>query len=84
MTVRNLSAGGVLLAADGHDLAGFAVGTRLEVTLFAPGRPQARLLLRAEVVRHEPLGMALRWGQDGSAFVDVVSWLSAIPATSGE
>jgi hypothetical protein len=81
LTVRNLSAGGVLLALDGHDASSIRIGSRHQVALFTPGDRDRQLVLDGEVVRHEPGAIALRWAQDGTALVEVISWLAEV---SGE
>jgi hypothetical protein len=78
LTVRNISAGGVLLAADGHDLSALAVGSRHDVALFTPDDRSRQLLLQGEVVRHETDAIALRWAQDGTAMVEVIAWLAEL------
>jgi PilZ domain-containing protein len=78
LTVRNLSVGGVLLSADGHDLTQFPMGTRHEVSVFTPDETASRLVLTGEVVRHDAGGMALRWDPDGAALVRLVTWLETI------
>jgi hypothetical protein len=78
LTVRNVSAGGALLSADGHDISVFPVGSRHSVALFTPGDDGRLLVLSGEVVRHQPDAMALRWDQDGTAFVALVDWLAEI------
>jgi hypothetical protein len=63
LPARNLSLGGVSLAADGHDLSHFGDGTVIDVLIFdaldentEPVRASARIL------RHDPDGsMALMW-----------------------
>ena len=58
----NISLGGVYLAADGHDLTGIALGSRLDVQVFdALDEHKRPVRLDAEVVRHDAQGMALRW-----------------------
>ena len=60
---RNLSLGGVSLAADGHDLSHFDNGTVIDVLIFdALDENTAPVRASARVVRHDPDGsMALMW-----------------------
>lgn len=58
----NISLGGVYLAADGHDLTGLALGSRLDVQVFdALDEHKQPVRLDAEVVRFDAQGMALKW-----------------------
>ena len=58
----NISLGGVYLAADGHDLTGVALGSRLDVQVFdALDETKRPVRLNAEVVRFDDQGIALRW-----------------------
>jgi hypothetical protein len=62
LPARNISLGGVYIAADGHDLTGFALGAELELLVFDAldeGHEPVRLM--GQVVRHDDLGMALMW-----------------------
>lgn len=58
----NISLGGVYLAADGHDLTGLALGSRLDVQVFdALDETKQPVRLAAQVVRFDDQGIALRW-----------------------
>ena len=67
LTVRNISLGGVFVLHDGHDLSAYAVGSRHELTIFTPDDLEKELVVRGQVVRHEPDGMALRWREDDTS-----------------
>jgi hypothetical protein len=62
LPARNISLGGVYLARDGNNLRQFAAGEVVEVMLFDASdesRPPVRAT--AQIVRHDPNGMALTW-----------------------
>jgi hypothetical protein len=62
LPARNISLGGVYLARDGNNLKSFAPGEHVEVMLFDAtdeSRPPVRA--SAQVIRHDPNGMALTW-----------------------
>jgi hypothetical protein len=62
LPARNISLGGVYLAADGHDLSGIAVGSRIDVQVFdALDEGKQPVRLDARVVRCDERGMALQW-----------------------
>jgi hypothetical protein len=65
LPARNLSLGGVFLGNDGHDLKRFRIGMTLEVLVF-DGVDEEKPPVRstAQVVRHQPDGMALMWQSD--------------------
>src|SRR5438067_1271656 len=66
LSVRNLSAGGLAVASDGHDLSAFAVGSCHELLVFdAADEQQPTLRAVATVVWRDGLGMGLSWtGKD--------------------
>jgi hypothetical protein len=80
MTVRNISLGGVFVRHDGHGLSSFPVGSRHELTIFTPDDLEKELLVRGQVVRHEPDGMAFKWREDDTS----AHRLSALVARSGK
>jgi hypothetical protein len=62
LPARNISLGGLYLARDGNDLRSFTAGEQVEVMLFDAtdeSRPPVRA--SAQVIRHDPNGMALTW-----------------------
>ena len=63
LPARNLSLGGVSLAADGHDLSHFDNGSVIEVLIFDAFDEHAEpVRSSARVLRHDPDGsMALMW-----------------------
>jgi hypothetical protein len=62
LTTRNLSLGGLLLAAEGHDLSGFPVGSNVDVQLFTTADQQRPTVCGpARIVRHEKDAVALAW-----------------------
>lgn len=62
LPARNLSLGGVSLAADGHDLSSFADGRSFEVMIFdAVDEANPPVRAPAKVIRHDADGMALMW-----------------------
>ena len=67
LTVRNISMGGVFVLHDGHDLSKFTLGSRHELTIFTPSDVDKQLLVRGQVVRHDPDGMALKWREDDTS-----------------
>ncbi len=66
LSVRDISIGGIAVAADGLDLTVFRVGSCHELLVFDAADdslPTVRAI--ASVVRHDALGMALTWtGRD--------------------
>jgi hypothetical protein len=75
LTVRNISLGGVYVFRDGHDLSGFAVGSRHELTIFTPGDTEKQLVVRGQVVRHDENGMALKWREDDTSAMRLAALL---------
>ena len=71
LPVRNISRGGVLVGDAGEDLAAFALGELLSVTIVdASGDIDAAAHVDGRVVRHDAGGMALSWDDsDGVAVV---------------
>jgi PilZ domain len=62
LPARNLSLGGVSLAADGHDLGRFEVGSIIDVLIFdAVDESTAPVRSPARVLRHDADSMALMW-----------------------
>jgi hypothetical protein len=62
LPARNISLGGVFLAADGHDLGALQVGGVLEVQVFnALDESHRPVRLHARVLRHDANSMALMW-----------------------
>jgi PilZ domain-containing protein len=62
LPARNISLGGVYLAADGHDLGALEVGMEIEVLVFdALDESRRPVRLVGEVVRLEEHGVALMW-----------------------
>jgi hypothetical protein len=63
LPARNISLGGMYLAADGNDLSLLKVGEEVGVTLFdALNEAQPYVRGQAQVVRHEgKAGLALSW-----------------------
>jgi hypothetical protein len=63
LPARNLSLGGVSLAADGYDLSRFEHGMVIDVLIFdALDETTAPVRSSARVLRHDPNGsMALMW-----------------------
>jgi hypothetical protein len=62
LPARNLSLGGVSLAADGHDLTRFHVGSIIDVLIFdAVDESTPPVRAPARVQRHDPDSMALMW-----------------------
>jgi hypothetical protein len=58
----NISLGGCYLAADGHDLGMFEIGSQLEVAVFdALNEEKKPVRLEAEIMRIDDEGMALMW-----------------------
>lgn len=80
LPARNISLGGVHLAADGHDLGGFPEGHQLDVLVFdALDESHRPVRLRAVVMRHDADGMALMWSSsDSSAAVELARLLDAM------
>lgn len=78
LPARNISLGGVYLAADGHDLAAFGDGTEVEVQVFdALDEGSRAVRLTAKVVRHDEGGMALMWAGDEAATAEALAPLLA-------
>jgi hypothetical protein len=79
LRVRNISVTGVLLWADGRNLAQFPVGSDQDVVIFNPDDPSLQVSLRARVVRHDvPLrSIALIW-KDAEAIADVGRLLNVL------
>ena len=62
LPARNISLGGVYLAADGHDLGALEVGMEIEVLVFdALDESRRPVRLVGEVVRLEEHGVVLMW-----------------------
>ncbi len=62
LPARNISLGGLYLEADGNDLSQIAPGEIVEIMLFDAideGRVEVRA--DAQVLRHQPDGIALTW-----------------------
>jgi hypothetical protein len=73
----NISLGGVFLAADGHDLSGLALGEEIDVQVFDARKPPVRL--HAEVMRHDPTGMALQWtSADSQSALELAKLLNSM------
>jgi len=73
LPARNISLGGIYLAADGHDLGLLTVGLALEVLVFdALDETRRPVRLVGEVVRLDGDGVALMWsGSDPDAALDL-------------
>jgi hypothetical protein len=80
LPARNLSLGGVSLAADGNDLSRFAVGAEVSVDVFDLSdetRPPVRA--PAVVLRHERGAVALMWrGEDPRVARDLALLLEVL------
>ena len=62
LPARNISLGGVYLAADGHDLGALELGMEIEVLVFdALDESRKPVRLVGEVVRLDEHGVALMW-----------------------
>jgi hypothetical protein len=80
LPARNLSLGGVLLAADGNDLGRFAVGDVLPVQIIditdGTRRP---VRATARIMRHDADAMALMWtGDNPRTTVELAALLEAL------
>jgi hypothetical protein len=65
LPARNLSLGGIYLNSDGNDLSAFAAGSLVELLLFdAADESRPPLAARAQVVRRDSDGVALKWRED--------------------
>lgn len=80
LPARNISLGGVFLAADGHDLGNLAPATVLDVLVFdALDESNRPVRLHAEVVRRERDGVALMWtSDDPNAAIELARLLDAM------
>lgn len=80
LPARNISLGGVYLAADGHDLSGFELGTETEVLVFdALNEKKRPVKLTGQVVRQDDAGMALMWtATDSDAALALAKLLDAM------
>ncbi len=68
LPARNISLGGVYLAADGHDLDALELGMELEVLVFdALDDKRKPVRLTGEIVRHDGDGLALMWADSDPA-----------------
>jgi hypothetical protein len=76
----NISLGGCYLAADGHDLAAFEMGTQLDVAVFdALDADKEPVRLEAEVVRVDEEGVALMWSTtDPNAAMELAQLLESL------
>lgn len=68
LTVKNLSLTGVLVAADGHDLGPFVVGSSYRLAIFAPENERYQVEVLGRVVRMAAGQMALTWDDEGALF----------------
>ncbi len=75
LPVRNVSRGGVLVAASGHDLSAFPLGTTHSLTIFDPDDPTREARIEARVVRHDNTGMAVSWDHSTDAVATVSTFL---------
>jgi len=71
---RNVSLGGMFVAAGAADLAGVGVGSVLHVSVAAPGSRSFRA--RGAVMRRDPTGIALRWIVESAADQQVIDALN--------
>lgn len=80
LPARNISLGGIYLAADGHDLATLREGAEVEVHLFDALNERTRAVrLAATVVRHDGEGMALMWSAtDADAAANLAKLLTSL------
>jgi hypothetical protein len=69
LPVRNVSRGGVLVAAAGHDLSAFRISSPHPLELVDPDGTVPAATLEARVVRHDAIGMALSWDHSDAAVV---------------
>ncbi|MDB4965363.1 MAG: hypothetical protein JWN44_1052 [Myxococcales bacterium] len=76
----NISLGGCYLAADGHDLGMFEVGSHVEVAVFdALNEKKKPVTLDAEVMRVDEDGMALMWSAtDSDAAIRLAKLLDSL------
>jgi len=81
LPVRNISRGGALVGAVGHDLSGFALGSTHQLAVVDSDEESPRgEPVAARVVRHDALGMALSWDHDERAVAVVGAFLDAFYA----
>ena len=78
MSVRNISAGGVLLSADHNDLSTLLEGTRHEVAIFDPGERKRQIKVFAHVTRNERARIAFTWNEDAGAILKVEAFLDEV------
>lgn len=80
LPARNISLGGIYLAADGHDLRALREGSEVEVHLFDALNERTRpVRLAATVVRHDGAGMALMWADtDADAAASLAKLLTSL------
>jgi hypothetical protein len=79
LPARNLSQGGIYLAADGNDLSHLAIGTGVEVLVFdAVDETNPAVRAGAKVVRHDQDGIALQWNENKHTANAIGSLLRAV------
>jgi hypothetical protein len=84
LAARNLSLGGIFLAADDNDLTQLALGTNVELLVFNAAdeeSPAVRAL--AQVVRHDEGGVGLKWKSDPETSKQVTALLRASAVRPG-
>jgi hypothetical protein len=81
LTVRNLSLTGVLVAADGHDLAQFTVGNEYRLLIFDPDNERYQVEVLGRLVRTQPDAMAFSLDDEDALFrvESLIKRLSAKP-----
>ena len=86
LPARNISLGGIYLAADGHDLEHLAVGAKLEVLVFdALDETRRPVRLEGEVVRLDGEGVALMWSDsDADAALELSRLLDRLQPQGSE